>query len=622
MGGVTCCGMRQGGVCILERSMPERMALAHNGSKFPMYVMSVADALSLNELLHHQELREQGLLRLWTPGLLTIFVSHQWMGFKHPDADKAQFHVLQMALANLLRGLKVEMCAITAEVFQQTESYLTRAECKRLEDAYIWYDYFCVPQVAPYVDVVVQDHRGKVAQPEFKPIVDQMTAAVDSLPIYVQHSDHFFVLAPSGAHSDTGDAVNLESWVKRGWCRLEMCSHFLSLKEKPTCIMVTGSDRVTETFPFAWVHNQPLQGQFSVESDRDRMADILRHVCGCKLSHLASHIKVFERRLLTALDHWLSRRPLEVAMPEWLKVYGFGSMLEAGQLGWAPVHFAAVEGNLDILTLLLVAGESVNRKTAGGSAPPGGVVDLSLQLPEMTPLMCAVFYIPNGSHASTVTQFLVQRGASVTMTAGGGDTVLHLAAAGAAADGAVVDLLLDARANPEVVNDCNETPLLKACFSCPAGSKFPNQECAEQLVRRGATLDANSLRPIQPSPLRCAAGTAGTHFVRFLLDHRADVNGSGDYLSSPSDFEMTSIPKCIRQSSMRKSVDRLHGATPLHWAAHFGNKEAVEALLHAGADHNARNFMGHTAVDVAKFENHTGVLESLTGMPRCRGSAW
>merc|ERR1712136_93776 len=596
--------------------MPERMALAHNGSKFPMYVMSVADALSLNELLHHQELREQGLLRLWTPGLLTIFVSHQWMGFKHPDADKAQFHVLQMALANLLRGLKVEMCAITAEVFQQTESYLTRAECKRLEDAYIWYDYFCVPQVAPYVEVVVQDHRGKVAQPEFKPIVDQMTAAVDSLPIYVQHSDHFFVLAPSGAHSDTGDAVNLESWVKRGWCRLEMCSHFLSLKEKPTCIMVTGSHRATETYPFAWVHNQPLQGQFSVESDRDRMADILRHGCGCKLSHLASHIKVFERRLLTALDHWLSRRPLEVAMPEWLKVYGFGSMLEAGQLGWAPVHFAAVEGNLDILTLLLDAGESVNRKTTGGSAPPWGVVNLSMQVPDMTPLMCAVFYIPSGSHASTVTQFFIQRGASVTMTAGGGDTVLHFAAGGAAADGTVVDLLLDASADLSVTNDSHETPLSKACFMCPAGSKFPNQECAKQLVRRGSTLVASSLRPVQPSPLRCAAGTADTGYVRFLLDCRADVNGSGDYFSSLVDFEMTSLPESIRQSCIRECVDRLYGATPLHWAAHYGNKEAVEVLLHSRADLNALNFKGHTAADVAKFANHTEVLEFLTSTPQ------
>ena len=210
--------------------MPECMAVEQPGSKFSMYVMSVADALSLTELLHHQELREEGLLRLWTPGLLTIFVSHQWMGFKHPDADKAQFNVLQMALASVLRGLKVEMCAVTAEVFQQTESYLTRAECKRLEDAYVWYDYFCVPQVAPNVDVVVQDHRGKVAQPEFKPIVDQMTAAVDSLPFFVQHSDHFFVMAPSGAHSDTVDAVNLESCVKRGWCRLEMCTSCRSRK--------------------------------------------------------------------------------------------------------------------------------------------------------------------------------------------------------------------------------------------------------------------------------------------------------------------------------------------------------------------------------------------------------
>ena len=252
--------------------------------------------------------------------------------------------------------------------------------------------------------------------------------------------------------------------------------------------------------------------------------------------------------------------------------------------------------------------------------PLGGVVDLSMQLPEMTPLVCAVFYIPSGSHASTVSQFFIRRGASVTMTAGGGDTLLHLAAAGAAADGTVVDLLLESSADPEVVNDCNETPMLKACFMCPAGSKFPNQECAKQLVRRGATFDASSVSPVQPCALRCAAGTAGTDFVRFLLDHGADVNGSGDYLSSSVDFELTSFPECIRQSCIRVAVDRFHGATPLHWAAHYGNKEAAKVLLQSGADLDALNVMGHTALDVAKIEEHTEVFKTLTAVPRSHGS--
>ena len=272
------CGvMKSGGSCVPECTGPcvgpphPRMAGAQHSSKFPMYVMSVADALTLEDFLHHQELLEHGLVRLWTPGLLTVFVSHQWTGFQHPDADKVQFSILQGALKNLLRGLKVQMCPFTAAVFQQTESYLTPTECKRLEHAYIWYDYFCVPQVAPHVEVVVQDHRGQVAQPALKPIVDQMTAAVDSLPIYVQNSDHFFVLAPSGAHSDTGDVVNLESWAKRGWCRLEMCAHFLSLKEKPTAIMVTRNDRVTETYPIC-LGAQPTPPRAVLCGERSRQS--------------------------------------------------------------------------------------------------------------------------------------------------------------------------------------------------------------------------------------------------------------------------------------------------------------------------------------------------------------
>ena len=46
--------------------------------------------------------------------------------------------------------------------------------------------------------------------------------AIDAIPSYVQHATNFWVCAPSGVtHVDAHHECNYDTWLARGWCRME-----------------------------------------------------------------------------------------------------------------------------------------------------------------------------------------------------------------------------------------------------------------------------------------------------------------------------------------------------------------------------------------------------------------
>jgi ankyrin repeat protein len=176
--------------------------------KYDMYLLSVSKMLNLfgNEenrkknmhLCHQDFLREGDLIRFedLPMGTFIIFVSHQWNGFEHPDPNGVQLRVLCSTLRNLRDGVydKVEMDPFHVLLYKEnttTNSYEWRT---LMENAYVWYDFWCQPQP-------IQETDKRVAE---KLQID-LKLALDSVAAYVERADTMMILAPSCIHADAID---------------------------------------------------------------------------------------------------------------------------------------------------------------------------------------------------------------------------------------------------------------------------------------------------------------------------------------------------------------------------------------------------------------------------------
>lgn len=143
----------------------------------------------------------------------------------------------------------------------------------------------------------------------------------------------------------------------------------------------------------------------------------------------------------------------------WLSEYKFTSASESGACGWAPIHFAALEGNLLILDALLGEGEEVDRV----------VTEMNLEMGSeagMTPLMIASYYISETPVAIKVAQFLLSRGASLSgKTEMAGKQVIHYAAMGSAHMPGLCSFLLDHGAKMEDKCGFGMTPMHYTVYS-------------------------------------------------------------------------------------------------------------------------------------------------------------
>lgn len=67
-------------------------------------------------------------------------------------------------------------------------------------------------------------------------LIEQLKAAVDSIPSYIERSSQMWILVPPVKHSDLDAAVcDFNSWRRRGWCRMEFAAAKLAGKLAMTC---------------------------------------------------------------------------------------------------------------------------------------------------------------------------------------------------------------------------------------------------------------------------------------------------------------------------------------------------------------------------------------------------
>lgn len=114
---------------------------------------------------------------------------------------------------------------------------------------------------------------------------------------------------------------------------------------------------------------------------------------------------------------------------------------------------------------------------------------------------------------------------------------------------------------------------------------FGEQELAAALLAKGAQIDVRSTNNMQNTPLHAAVAGRRAQMVKFLLEHGADANA--------------------RQTG---------GWTALQGAAQNGDREMVETLIAHGAQINARSDNNQCALDMALMRGNQEIAELLEGL--------
>ena len=222
----------------------------------PMHVVRVSDIIDMTELNPHEILVAQGKVLEYDPVTMgdVIFVSHEWLSSSAPDPGMGQFGVLQQALRNLISGTAtVQMCFYTARAFAAFYPTLTKKKAARLGEAMLWYDFFSIPQ-----QLFARGSDG----------AQLVQRSVASIPAYIERCRWFFILAPFAGlqHRERQAACTYETWLTRGWCRLEQASHALSPEHKRVHIIMSPLV-LEEKFPYTWVNARALASTPNLDTD-------------------------------------------------------------------------------------------------------------------------------------------------------------------------------------------------------------------------------------------------------------------------------------------------------------------------------------------------------------------
>jgi len=355
------------------------------GRYYPVYCMDMDRFLALPLMQKHEDV----IAELYVPTRYNTmhFISHEWIGFSHPDPDGVQLKLMQDVLTAFAEGKAKSLfstvdwpaflqgfSAGTGETVRRFETQLIDRERFDEEDirlhiiqGCVWLDYHSIPQ---------SEERGQ------RSFLD----AVDSIPHYVERCDYFWICAPDALHHDLHEPRNFASWRQRGWCRLEEMTNLMSKRLKMP-LVVTSTSQV-QTYGFLeWVQTMYGRPEKSVANghftccrfnhkmecadgtlreilcDKVAIAPVIATVFDSLFSHSKGQADSFKRNLLqhaapsifAGLEELLPSKVAEFAAPPdetvaaFLLRAGYESLDSVDGLGWPPVMWAISFGHIKVV---------------------------------------------------------------------------------------------------------------------------------------------------------------------------------------------------------------------------------------------------------------------------------
>ena len=249
---------------------------------------------------------------------------------------------------------------------------------------------------------------------------------------------------------------------------------------------------------------------------------------------------------------------------------------------------ASMSGNQEVLTALIKLGGDVNPKSLGTS---------------LLSVACA------WNNYSAV-KLLMRKGADVNAENSPGNTALNYAAANGNVE--IVKLLMDYKARPDDVDWYGNSALHLALapdvpavlaltqfadydlVSVSALSRTKKTQTSHFLIKQGVELQKKN--NLGQTPLYLAMCSGDTEAVLHLAEQK----------KSPltSDGDVPAIRRLVDMKLLDVNMKDKNKETPLHKAAREDNIEAMSFLLEVGADINAVDGQGNTALRLAIYCSH------------------
>lgn len=252
----------------------------------------------------------------------------------------------------------------------------------------------------------------------------------------------------------------------------------------------------------------------------------------------------------------------------------------------ADINQLDVAGDTPLLSALSVL-PFAHRETADAIIKAGADVNCRRKDArfDYTPLMIAA----KKGFSSTV-QLLLNAGAEINASSAYGTTALINAAIGNHTD--IVDMLLQAGASVHHRDIDGRGALCYAYLN-------ENEDMVELLLADGATLNL-------PEAAECGQAEP----VRHLLKNGADVNEGAPIVGAALN-EHSDIVRALITAGANVNAQDIAGNTALHYAVRWGNTDISEQLLAAGADVNIANDWDETPCSIAVEESHTEIIRLL-----------